>query len=283
MVIELAKTNFQDPGSSEIISPHVSGLQEAVGKIEDALDINTASDTGISLSEVYISSDDRYRIYQAPKAKRNWLSSPAPVIKKNGGVITEGFTIDYGGGAIILSSAALDTDTFTADVTYTINTSNEISTTKSNLSSHESASNPHSGSASDSDLSTHTSDTGNPHSVSYDQAGAAPAAKGVTNGDSHDHSGGDGAQIDHTTLANKGTNTHSQIDSHIANTSNPHSVDKSDVGLGNVENKSAATIRTETGQLKVEVVSSFPAHSDGKIIAHTGDSKAYVSIGGEWV
>lgn len=51
----------------------------------------------------------------------------------------------------------------------------------------------------------------------------APIAKGVTNGDSHDHSGGDGAQINHTTLSNIGTNTHAQIDTHIASTSNPHS------------------------------------------------------------
>jgi hypothetical protein len=44
----------------------------------------------------------------------------------------------------------------------------------------------------------------------------------VTNGDSHDHSGGDGAQINHTTLSNIGTNTHAQVDTHIA-AANPHS------------------------------------------------------------
>lgn len=52
----------------------------------------------------------------------------------------------------------------------------------------------------------------------------APIAKGVTNGDAHDHNGGDGAQVNHVNLSSIGTNTHAQIDSHIASTANPHSV-----------------------------------------------------------
>jgi hypothetical protein len=115
----MSKTNWQDPQTSEIRSTHISGLQEAVGKLEDAIDLSTTAEEGIALTEVYISADKRYRIFQAAAGKRNWLLSPAPVIKKNGGTITEGFTIDYGGGAIALDVAAESGDTFTADVTYT--------------------------------------------------------------------------------------------------------------------------------------------------------------------
>lgn len=122
----MSKTNWQDPGSSEILSTHISGLQEAVGKIEDAIGLQTTAETNVPLTEVYISGTDRYRIYQAPVGKRNWAASPAPVIKKNGEQITTGFAIDYGGGAIILSPAAIATDVFTADVTYTKNASTEF-------------------------------------------------------------------------------------------------------------------------------------------------------------
>lgn len=113
----MAKTNWQDPGSAEIRSTHISGLQEAVGKIEQSIGMKTNAETNIPLTEVYISETDRYRIYQAPAGKRNWVSSPAPVIKKNGTTITTGFAIDYGGGAIILSPSATSSDTFAANAT----------------------------------------------------------------------------------------------------------------------------------------------------------------------
>lgn len=64
----------------------------------------------------------------------------------------------------------------------------------------------------------------------------ATAAKGVTNGDSHNHAGGDGAQIDHTGLSNIGTNAHSVIDSHLGNTSNPHTVTAAQLSLGATDN-----------------------------------------------
>jgi len=117
----MSKTNWQDPLSTEMRSTQISGLQDAVGKLEVAVDISIVVETGVALTEIFISEIDRYRIYQAPVGKRNWLLVPAPVIKKNGAVVMSGFTLDYGGGAIIVVPTSLATDVFTADVTYTGN------------------------------------------------------------------------------------------------------------------------------------------------------------------
>jgi hypothetical protein len=114
----MAKTNWQDPKTSEMRSTHIAGLMEAVGKIEDSIGMESVYETNVPLTEVFISSDDRYRIFQAPEGKRNWTAEQAPVIKRNGSIITSGFEIDYGGGAIILNVNDTVANAYTADVKY---------------------------------------------------------------------------------------------------------------------------------------------------------------------
>ena len=102
-------------------------------------------------------------------------------------------------------------------------------------------------------IAAHVAD-GDPHPLyaldTEVAAGYAPIAKGVTGGDSHDHVGGDGNQIDHVGLANKGTNTHAQLDSHLASTSNPHSVTAAQAG--------ALATAAFSGLAKVSVGTSQP-------------------------
>jgi hypothetical protein len=127
-----------DPLSSEVVSPFLAGMSEGLNKISTALNLTNVAVTDAAMSEVYIGEDDRYRIYQVAAGNRLWLSDPAPVIKKNGSVITaetDGFTIDYVGGAIIFESAFRLTvsDTVTASVTRIASASTEIIDIKANV------------------------------------------------------------------------------------------------------------------------------------------------------
>lgn len=86
------------------------------------------------------------------------------------------------------------------------------------------------------------------------------------------------SQIDHTALLNKGTNTHAQIDSHIANTSNPHSVTKSQVSLGNVDNVQQMPLSyldidggmTANSDVKVSSQKAVKTYVDGQITTVNG-------------
>lgn len=76
--------------------------------------------------------------------------------------------------------------------------------------------------------------------------------------------------ISHNLLDDKGSNTHAQIDSHISNTSNPHSVDKTDVGLGNVTNDAQITT-TDIDSNELAAINGASSPSGGNVFATMND------------
>lgn len=90
----------------------------------------------------------------------------------------------------------------------------------------------------------------------------------------------------HQSLSGAGTNNHSTIDNHLANTSNPHSVTKAQVGLTNVDDTSDANKPVSTAQataigLKfntadVDTDNTLTANSDSKVASQKA-VKAYIA------
>jgi hypothetical protein len=80
----------------------------------------------------------RYRIYEA--TNRNWLTSPAPVIKRNGTVVSASeYVIQPAYGVVVFNVQQAGTDVITADVTYVNSTSSRLSTIETNIASNTSA------------------------------------------------------------------------------------------------------------------------------------------------
>lgn len=127
----MAKISMYDPLTSEARSPLIAGLTEACNKLSSILDLKTSELHDLPLSPIFVSETDKYRIYQAPLGNKLWLETPAPIIKKNGIVITpssDEFTIDYFGGSISFDNnkQLTEFDFVTADVTCIIDESNKI-------------------------------------------------------------------------------------------------------------------------------------------------------------
>lgn len=100
------------------------------------------------------------------------------------------------------------------------------------------------------EFNAHLQDTSNPHSVTKTQVGLGNVPNVTTNNQTPTYT--EAASLDElasgevlSTAFGKIAKAIKSLISHIADTSNPHSVTASQIGLGNVENKSAATILSE--------------------------------------
>ena len=94
-----------------------------------------------------------------------------------------------------------------------------------------------------------------------------------------------------TTLAGRVTTAEGSLSGHIANTENPHSVTKAQVGLGNVDNTSDANKPVSTAtqsaldgkQIKDVVSATAPSHTEGLRWVDSNDMTEYLSYNGAWV
>lgn len=107
----------------------------------------------------------------------------------------------------------------------------------------------------------------------------APASKGVTNGDSHDHSGGDGAQIDHGSLGGLSDDDHPQY----YNSARYDAIEKCHCQAYRTSNKSISNNTWTLVDLNAErydyVASGLTAMHDNS----TNNSRIYARISGVYL
>ena len=86
------------------------------------------------------------------------------------------------------------------------------------------------------------------------------------------------SNISHTSISDIGTNTHAQIDAHIADTSNPHSVTKTQVSLGNVTND--AQLKRSANDWSDFTSTATPNNGDKVLLEDSTDgTKKYTTVG----
>lgn len=118
------------------------------------------------------------------------------------------------------------------------------------------------------DLTSHTNNTSNPHNVTKEQVGLGNVPNVATNDQTPTYS--DAASLATLTSGEKLSIAFGKIKiaisnliSHISDKNNPHTVTKTQIGLGNVENKSSETIRSEiTSGNIVDALGYTPVETD---------------------
>ncbi|WP_422123705.1 hypothetical protein DHX103_02530 [Planococcus sp. X10-3] len=123
----MAINQFQDLNSEDILSAHISGLQHAVNKVEQVLDMKTVEKTNHKLVAVTDQDDPtlHHVIYEG--TSRNWLINPAPVIKRNGLVVPETeYDIQPAYGVVVFKNQQGAEYNITADFTQVIGESQTI-------------------------------------------------------------------------------------------------------------------------------------------------------------
>lgn len=131
----MAKMPTFDPRDSEVLSPLMAGFSEGLGVLSSILDLNTKQIKGVTLEKLPWTNAEGHTVigmlYQAPENNKLWLTTPSPVIRKNGAIITpstDHFTIDPVGGGLFFEEqyALLEDDNVTVDATIVTSSSKTI-------------------------------------------------------------------------------------------------------------------------------------------------------------
>ena len=115
----MANTPFKKVTSREIYGSDISGLQDAVNKVETVLDMQTAVVSGHAMLAVSDQPEPALhrRIYEG--TIRNWLEIPAPIIYRGGVIVPIGeYTLYAAQGAVVFSQQQATDAAITADFTH---------------------------------------------------------------------------------------------------------------------------------------------------------------------
>lgn len=140
--------------------------------------------------------------------------------------------------------------------------------------------------ANTSDLTAHTGNTSNPHSVTKSQVGLGNVPNVATNDQTPTYT--DITTLTTLTSGEKISAAFGKIKlaitsliNHMGNKSNPHEVTKTQLGLGNVDNKSSAVIRGELTKENVTTALGYTPPTTDTTYSAAGSSLGLVKSGGD--